>query len=231
MFFRRRSAQAEYFDLPDRPEPETLAAFRDLDRLNRVFHFERPFADVLPKWLGPERCAHLEILDLGAGTGLLGRLLSVWAEARGWHWQFTSLDSNPLPLKLGRPPHPVVGSALALPFDDASFDLVVASQMTHHLTDDEIVQHWREAWRVTRDGVFISDLHRNGGLYAMLWTATRLMRVSRRVRQDALISVKRGFRLDEWRGLAQQANLPNPRVWLYYGTRIVLQARKGEPLR
>jgi SAM-dependent methyltransferase len=229
MFFRRRSAQAEYFDLPDRPEAETIAAFRDLDRLNRVFHFERPFEDALPEWLGPRRCAHLEILDLGAGTGLLGKILSEWAQARGWNWSFMCLDSSPLALKVGNPPRQKVGSVLALPFADASFDLVIASQMTHHLADGEIVRHWREAWRVTRDAVLISDLHRNAGLYALLWAATGLMRVCRRVREDSLVSVKRGFRLDEWRRLAQQAGLRNPRVWLYYGTRIMLQARKGEP--
>ena len=65
----------------------------------------------------------------------------------------------------------VTGSALQLPFADGSFDLVVASQMTHHLTDEEVVQHWREAWRVTRDAIFICDLHRNAGFYALLWPA------------------------------------------------------------
>lgn len=227
MFFGRRSAQAEYFDLPERPADDTIAAFRDLDRLNRVFVFERPFEDTLPKWLGDERCARLEILDLGAGTGFLGQTLSLWAAERGWQWHFTNLDSNPLALKLGNTRDSVLGSALELPFEDNRFDLVVASQMTHHLTDDQIVRHFREAWRVTRDAVFICDLHRNAGLYAMLWFSTWWFRVGHAVRSDALISVKRGFRLREWRGLARNAGLPDAQVWLYYGARIVLQARKG----
>jgi len=228
MFFPRRSAQAEYFDLPDRPEAETAAAFRDLDRLNRAFLFERPFEDVLPKWLGPERCQRLEILDLGAGTGLLGKLLSAWAARRGWHWQFTNLDTNGFALKLDGAARSVVGSVLALPFADASFDLLIASQMTHHLTDAEIVRHWREAWRVTRDALVVCDLHRNAGLYVMLWLMTRLMGIGQPVREDALISVRRGFRLREWRALAKEAGLTDARVWLYYGTRIVMQARKLE---
>ena len=227
MFFGRRSAQAEYFDLPGRPEDDTIAAFRDLDRLNRAFVFERPFEDTLPKWLGNERCAHLEILDLGAGTGFLGETLSHWAAERGWQWHFTNLDSNPLARTLGNGRDTVIGSVLELPFDDNSFDLVVASQMTHHLADEEIVRHFREAWRVTRDAMFICDLHRNAGLYAMLWFSTLLIRVGESVRSDALVSVKRGFRLGEWRGMARNAGLPDAQVWVYYGTRIVLQARKG----
>jgi len=227
MFFGRRSAQAEYFDLPGRPADDTIAEFRDLDKLNRAFVFERPFEDTLPKWLGEERCANLEILDLGAGTGFLGETLSRWAAERGWRWHFTNLDSNPLAQTAGNGRNTVIGSALELPFDDNSFDLVVASQMTHHLRDEDIEQHFREAWRVTRDAVFICDLHRNAALYAMLWLSTLLLPVGPSVRSDALVSVKRGFRLGEWRGVARNAGLPDARVWVYYGTRIVLQARKG----
>jgi ubiquinone/menaquinone biosynthesis C-methylase UbiE len=226
MFLGRRSTQAEYFDLPGRAESETIRAFQDLDRINRLFQFARPFREVLPGWLGNDRCGRFNILDIGAGTGLLGRTLSAWAAKRGWDWRFTNLDANPLGLRLGKVERSVVGSALDLPFADASFDAVIASQMTHHLRDDEVVLHLREAWRVSRDAVMISDLHRNAGLYGLLWVSTRLLRVSRSVREDALISVKRGFRQEELRCLATQAGLKQAKVWLYYGTRIILQARK-----
>ena len=71
--------------------------------------------------------------------------------------------------------------------------------MTHHLTDEEAVTHWREAWRVTRDAIFICDLHRNAGLYTLVWLTLHLMRVNPTVVEDGLISVRRGFRLKEWR--------------------------------
>jgi hypothetical protein len=60
----------------------------------------------------------------------------------------------------------------------------------------------------------------------MLWLSTRLMRICRPVREDALVSVKRGFRLRELRALAGRAQLTNAKVWLYYASRTVLQARK-----
>lgn len=227
MFFRERSTQAEYFDAPDRPEAEMAAAFRELDRVNQFFHFSHPFVSQLPRWLGKQRCARLEILDVGAGTGLLGKMLSEWASRRGWDWRFTNLDANRVALKSGSAGNGIVGSALQLPFADASFDLVVASQMTHHLADAEVVQHWREAWRVARDGLFICDLHRNAGLYVMLWLTMLLISSDRTLREDGLISVKRGFRRREWRELAARADIPDAKVWVYYGTRIVLQARKG----
>jgi hypothetical protein len=69
-------------------------------------------------------------------------------------------------------------------------------------------------------------LHRNAGLYALLWLTLRLMRTNPTVLEDGLISVRRGFRLGEWRELATRAGIPETHVWRYHGTRIVLQARK-----
>jgi len=229
MFLSHRSTQTEYFDLPGRTEGEIAASFRDLNRVNSLFRFSHPFESALPGWLGRKKCERLKILDVGAGTGLLGEILTQWALKQGWHWHFTNLDNNPLALKIGNQPDTVVGSALRLPFADNSFDLVVASQMTHHLTDEQVVTHWREAWRVTRDAVFICDLHRNAGLYALLWFTLRLLRANPSVLADGLISVRRGFQLGEWRELAAQAGIPGAKVWRYHGTRIVLQARKQKP--
>lgn len=224
---RERSTQAEYFDTPGLSQARRGSAYRELDRLNQFFHFSHTFVSRLPRWLGKPRCERLEILDVGAGTGLLGKRISEWASRRGWDWRVTNLDMNPCPLDSCRGEKFVTGSALQLPFADSSFDLVIASQMTHHLTDKEVVQHWREAWRVTRDGVFICDLHRNAGLYGMLWLMMWLLRTDKQVFADGLISVERGFRRAEWRELAAQAGISEARVSLYYGTRIVLQARKA----
>jgi SAM-dependent methyltransferase len=226
MFLSERSTQEERIDLPNRAESETVAEFRELDRFNRFFRFDLVFESELPKWLGEDHCARLEILDVGAGTGLLGKRLSEFARRRGWEWRFTNLDANPLGLRDGGAPNPVVASALNLPFPDGEFDLVVASQMTHHLSDAQVVTHWREAWRVTRDGLFISDLHRNAWFYVTLWLTMLALRSNRSLRKDGLISVKRGFRRPEWREMAKQAEIPQAKIWLFFGTRIVLQARK-----
>ncbi len=229
MFLSRRSAQAEYFDAPDRTAAEVADGYRLLARVNRLFHFAEPFQRHLPRSLGAERCRSLSVLDLGAGDGSLGRELTAWAAQRGWAWRVTSLDLNPLALRLnpGRPN--VAACALALPFTDRSFDVVIASQMTHHIPQTEAVaRHFREAWRVTRDTLFLNDLHRNCALFAMVWLATHLTRLPADLRSDGLVSVRRGWRIGEWQRLADEAGIPNANVWLHYGARIMLRARRGD---
>ena len=107
--------------------------------------------------------------------------------------------------------------------------VAVRVQQTHHLTDEQIVTHWREAWRVTRDAIFISDLHRNALLYTLVWITLRVMRSNRNMVDDGLTSVRRGFQLPEWRDLAVRAGIPAANVWRYQRTRILLQARKKIP--
>jgi hypothetical protein len=48
------------------------------------------------------------------------------------------------------------------------------------------------------------------------------------VREDGAISVRRGFCVREWREMAQQAELAGAKVWLFFGTCVVLEARKED---
>ncbi|HHY86846.1 MAG TPA: methyltransferase domain-containing protein [Verrucomicrobia bacterium] len=230
MFFRRRATQAEYFDLPGRPRAEMLESYEALASVNRLFVFAEPFQRLLTQFLGHENCRSLSILDLGAGDGSLGELLTDWAaKTHGWAWTFTNLDISIEALQLGGPARRIAGSALALPFIDNSFDLVIGSQMTHHLVrEQDVVQHLREAWRVCRRGVFLSDLHRNPVLYTLLWVLFHIRRYPKHFREDGLLSVKRGFRVNELRDLALRAGVSSPHVRLYRGSRIVLAAMKPD---
>ncbi len=228
MFLKRRALQAEYFDLRERPPAELAEAYRMLRRMNRLCFLSEPFKRRLPFWLGQGRCRSLSILDVGAGDGSLGAELTEWARRRQWNWRVTNLDLSVPAMRLNPGGRFVAGSALALPFRDNSFDVVIASQMAHHfLSDEDIRVHFREAWRVTGDLLFLMDLHRNPFLLGMVWLALRLGNYPRHFRSDGLLSVRKGFRVREWRSLAAEAGVPQARVSLYAGARVLLGARKA----
>ncbi len=230
MFLSRRATQAEYFDEPGRTPAEVAESYHWLNHFNRLLHFAEPFQRLLPRWLGEEKCRDLSLLDLGAGDGSLGCELTRWAARRGWRWEVTHLEINPLAVQLNEAGRSVAGSAIALPFKDGSFDAVIATQMTHHLLNDEqVVRHFREAWRVSRDAVFINDLHRNLGLYCLIGFLLHWWGCPPNFRADGLLSVRRGWRVKEWKSLAAEANLSDARVWLYYGAKVVLQVCKAPP--
>jgi 2-polyprenyl-3-methyl-5-hydroxy-6-metoxy-1,4-benzoquinol methylase len=230
MFLNRRALQAEYFDSPARTPAEVAQGYAMLNHMNRLFLLTEPYRRYLPKLLGPERCRSLDFLDLGAGDGWLGQELSRWAARRGWFWRFTNLDLNPWASSGNPSGRFVTGSALSLPFCDRSFDIVIASQMAHHLdTDDQVSCHFKEAWRVTRDVLFLNDLHRNAALYTVVWLLLQLHPFPQHFRTDGTLSVLRSWRVLEWRSLAARAGIPDAHIWLYYGSRVMLLARKESP--
>lgn len=221
--------QAEYFD-SERSAAELQEFYRCLNSVNRLFAFDHLFQFWVPKLVTRDGCQSLSLLDLGAGDGDLGQALNRWAAQRGWHWTVTNLDVSVAALRLSRAGWNVAGSALALPFRDDSFDVVIASQMTHHLADSEAEQMLREGWRVARQAVVISDLHRNPLLYLTLHLLCRLRRFPAAFHDDALLSVKRSWRAPELERLAGRAGLSRPQVKVYFAARVLLASSKSEPV-
>jgi hypothetical protein len=227
MFLSRRSTQAEYSDAPGLSPGHVARNYADLGKINRLFAFAEPFQRSMVHWLGRDHVESLKILDLGAGDGSLGRTLETWAKRKGWNWSVTNLDFNETALRLHNAGQNVRGSVTALPFADGSFDLVLASQMTHHLdTDEEVRQHFAEAWRVTRDALFFTDLHRNPALLGIVWLSCVCAGLTSEMRADGVISILRGWRVPEWQRFAAAVGIPEAKVWLYFGSRIILRARK-----
>jgi len=225
MFLSRRSKQAEYFDA-ERPAVELVDFFNRLGRVNRLFAFADPFQQLVPEMCGDTRCRTLSVLDLGAGDGTLGKVLSGWAQGRGWHWCFTNLDLSFPSLRLNPGSRNLVGSACELPFRQNSFDVVIASQMTHHLSDEQVIGLLREAWRVGRCGMVLADLHRTFLVYSTLWLLLQLQRQTGPFYDDALLSVKRSWRPAELEALARLAGVPRAQVSVRSGWRILLAASK-----
>jgi SAM-dependent methyltransferase len=226
MFLSRRAMQEEYFDLP-RPPAEVAEFFDSLGRVNRFFDFAEPFRNLLPKILPEPECRTLSILDVGAGDGSLGNTLSQWAASRGWNWRVVNLDASLVALELNRAGVNVASSAVQLPFRDETFDVVMASQMAHHLPDAEVRQLLSESWRVARKAILLCDLHRNLGLYLALRLLFCFQRHPSSFRADGLLSVKRGWRIGDLARLAAEAKIPGASVRLYFGARVILRANKS----
>lgn len=229
MFLRRRSRQVECFDDPTRPAADVARDYAQLDRVNRLFRHADPFTRLLQRDPRSPRWQNAAVLEIGAGTGGLATELLAWSRRRGWAWAYTCLDSNPVGIAANPIPCKVLGDALQLPFPDGTFDLVLASQMTHHLDDPGVIVHLREAWRVTRGSMIISDLHRNLFLLSLVTVTSPILRLSRQLCADGRLSVRRGFRTGEWRRAARAAGIPDARVdvQVQFGCRIVLSA--GRP--
>jgi SAM-dependent methyltransferase len=107
----------------------------------------------------------LRVLDAGCGTGGLIRRLS----PRHPSWRWTGVDLEPLAVDLARGwtsgADVRQASVTALPFGDATFDVVVSADVLYHVDDDEAALG--EFFRVLRPG---GRFVMNVPAYRWLWS-------------------------------------------------------------
>jgi SAM-dependent methyltransferase len=106
----------------------------------------------------------------------------------------------------------VQGDALAPPFRSGSFDFILASQLLHHFSDDQIVALLRNWARLARRAIIVSDLLRHPLAYHGIRLLTRGFTRNRMTRVDAPLSVRRACTLAEWSELIRRADIGAFRV-------------------
>jgi ubiquinone/menaquinone biosynthesis C-methylase UbiE len=139
----------------------------------------------------------LRILDCGAGGSDLPRVLS----SLDRRVEVTALDLNLRACQYAASnvpsSHVVNASAFRLPFRDRAFDVVHASLFCHHFGLQQLRVLLAEWSRVSRLGIVINDLERSVWAYIGITILTQLFSHSAMVRNDAPISVRRGFLRNE----------------------------------
>jgi protein-L-isoaspartate O-methyltransferase len=208
-------------ELMDRPQLDPRALRTTLEHLawiNRWCGAERAMVRTLAA-LRPRLPSSLRILDVATGYADLPRALVRWARRRGIALDVEAVDRHGQIVALaaaasrGYPEIRVrAGDALALPYPDASFEVVTASLLVHHLEADAPIRLLRELHRVARRVVLVSELRRGRWPFLAAWLALHLLSRDPMIRHDGPLSVRRGFLPDELVALARQAGWSRPRV-------------------
>ncbi len=191
---------------------EFLLAYDELATINRYLGGVRAVRRFLP--------SEGLVLDAAAGACDIGDRL-----VGSGLWQVVALDLNTSGLSRAKRSRPVLGDALSLPFGDDTFDCVTASLFFHHLSDEDCVRALQGMVRVSRRWVIVNDLHRAQVAYWSILGMTRLFGSSTMVKNDAPLSVQRGFRLEELVRIARRAGFAG-QVHRSFPYRLVLVVDK-----
>jgi hypothetical protein len=219
----------ELLDHPDADPQAVAASLRHIAVANTWFGGWWAMRRGLERIVLHARQRRLTLLDVGCGTGDLARQAAVWGKRRGIDIVPIGLERHPTAarLTLGQGTPVLLGCAGALPIRERSVDLVVASQLVHHLTPEAIVAFSQAADRVARTGVIIADLRRSSMAQAGFWVGSRLLAFDLATRTDGLTSIRRGFRSDELAALLGQAGI-TARVERTPGFRLVASWRTSD---
>lgn len=209
-----RSDERELLDAEVLDAQDLAVNLRELAMLNR-----------LPGGVGASLAAiarladgrrDLRVLDAGTGGGDMALAMARHGRtgAAAGRWRVTALDSSAEVLSLAAARiggdadvRLERGNVLALPFEDAAFDVAHASLLLHHLDPADAATALAELRRVARLGVVINDLRRGWLPYAITALAVRGLCRGRYTRHDGVASVRRAYTLPELDDLCAAAGL------------------------
>jgi ubiquinone/menaquinone biosynthesis C-methylase UbiE len=227
--FHQRSLELEHLDKGDYTAEEYEGCIVELQRVNRWLGDASALRDSLMTEIEKLNLQNFSVLDVGAGSGELLRVVAEWARQRGRKAQLTGVELNMRSVReisASATKFPEIsairGDAFQLPFVDNQFDYALCSLFTHHFKNADVVGILCELSRVSSRGVFVIDLHRHPVAYFFYTTIGRLFLHNRLIREDGALSILRSFTPGELLDLARRAGLVNPRVERHFPYRLVL---------
>ncbi|MBO0797671.1 MAG: methyltransferase domain-containing protein [Blastocatellia bacterium] len=198
--FAKRSNEAELMDGSDYSLEELVENLADLRRVNRYLGGQSALTRRLFPLIERLRRRRVSLLDIGTGSADIPQMIVGWARTRGISLDFVVLDHNEIAVSEARmltyhyPEIRVIqADALNLPFAERSFDFVIASLFLHHFATPEAAQLVKGFARIARIAFLINDLRRHPVAYYSIKLLTRIFTRNRLVRNDAAVSVLRGF--------------------------------------
>lgn len=214
---------SELLDDPGADPAAVAESLRNIARANRWFGGAAAVRFGLRQTLGEvPPGSTLSLLDLGTGRGDLPAVAGRWGANRGIRLLPLGIELNRIAARLAR--RAGVPTALACagapPFRDKSVDLVMVSQVAHHLTPGSVVHLLRTCNRLARRAVIIADLRRDRLAVPVFWCGARLLGFDRITIADGITSIRRGFSRSELLALLARAGIEG-RVHRRPGSRLV----------
>jgi len=152
----------------------------------------------------------IHILEIGCGGGDNLRVFKTWAAKKNIPVQLTGVDINEACIQFAKAQTANADiNFICSDYKTVSLqqDVVFSSLFCHHFTDAELVEMLQWMRRYSNLGFFINDLHRHPLAFYSIKILTRLFSKSYLVKNDAPLSVQRGFVKQEWTQLFQKTML------------------------
>jgi 2-polyprenyl-3-methyl-5-hydroxy-6-metoxy-1,4-benzoquinol methylase len=156
----------------------------------------------------------LTVVEIGCGGGDNLRAIRKWAEHIHLSMRLIGIDINRECIAYARQQKRNTGiefieSDYRQVYFEQKPDIIFSSLFCHHFTDKELVLMLQWMQQNSQLGFFINDLHRHWLAYYSIKILTKLFSKSYLVRNDAPLSVQRGFIKTEWKQLFKEADIRN----------------------
>jgi 2-polyprenyl-3-methyl-5-hydroxy-6-metoxy-1,4-benzoquinol methylase len=229
--FSKRSYEKEILDQDNIPFADIQQNMRELNFINTWLGGHRISILGLRQLLGGRH--RIRICEIGCGGGDNLRVLSRYCRRHGIDTEVVGVDINPHCIKVASEKWED-GHAQWIPsdyrqvlFERRKPDIIFSSLFCHHFTDTELVSMIRWMENNSIAGWYINDLHRHPLAYHSIRWMTRWWSRSYLVKNDAPLSVLRGFTRTDWESILREAGIEAYRLKWKWAFRWLLYRSSG----
>lgn len=214
--FHQRSYQKELLDRTNTPFEDIKRNMQELDFINTKLGGHDITLDGIVALMKSQIVfnSKLTILEIGCGGGDNLRAIRNWAERIHLPVRLKGVDINPECItyaqqqKRNRAIDFVVSDYKDIFFEEKP-DIIFSSLFCHHFSEIELVFMLQWMKQNSKVGFFINDLHRHWLAFYAIKLLTQLLSKSYLVKNDAPLSVQRGFTRKEWNEIFHEAGIVN----------------------
>ncbi len=203
-----RSYEKELLDADDIPTADLYQNLKELDTINTLLGGYNITFSALKKVIRPEK--NYTLIDIGCGGGDTLKHIKKWQLRKQLSIKMYGIDLKPVCIEYATQQKATEGIEFIC--DDyrnmfrhvEQIDIIHACLFCHHLSEAQLVEliHFAQS---RQSILIINDLERNIFAYYAIKTLTALFSKSYLVRNDAPLSVARGFKKKEWLDIIQKA--------------------------
>ncbi|TAG51695.1 MAG: methyltransferase domain-containing protein [Cytophagales bacterium] len=207
-----RSNKLELLDANNIPTADLFQNLKELNIINTYLGGHKITINALSK-LSLEKNKSYTLVDVACGGGDSLKAMAIWARKNKIKIRFTGIDLKNdciLYAKNHCKDFPEI-SFITSDFRDVSqkFDITTCALFCHHLKDVEVIHYLKWCVSHSNKHFIINDLHRNWIAKTSISVLTYFFSKSYLVKNDAPLSVARGFIKNEWEYFLKHANISN----------------------
>ncbi|MBL0882547.1 MAG: methyltransferase domain-containing protein [Chitinophagaceae bacterium] len=221
-----RSYQKELLDDINLPIEAIRQNMLELDTINTYLGGHRITIKGVQRLSGKQNILH--VCEIGCGGGDNLAAIVRWANQKNIQLEITGIDinSNCIDVAKNRKDIGSWGNWIVSDYRDVVFsiqpDIIFSSLFCHHFTNESLIEQLQWMHRNSIKGFFINDLHRHWLAYYSIKIITQLFSKSYLVKNDAPLSVRRGFKKGEWINLLNKASITAEISWQWAFRYLIL---------
>ena len=229
MNLQQRSYQKELLDGDNIPFADIQQNMQELDTINTLLGGHRITLKGFNSLRNHQPRIHVCEIGCGGGDNLVA--IHRWCEKYKVKATFIGIDIKEECIRFAETKNELMDCATWLISDYKKVifqekpDIIFSSLFCHHFTDEELVTQLQWMKENSAIGFFINDLQRHPLAYHSIQLLTQLFSKSYLVKNDAPLSVRRGFIKKDWQRIINKAGITSYQMQWQWAFRYLISFR------